>query len=595
MMRWILTVGLLLSLTPQASASQEIFGFRDQAAAQQLELERKFDSHIDAGLMRQWMQFLTQRPHHAGSPKAKENAEWMAERLREWGFETRIEIFHVLIPHPQTRELTLTEPERWSASLTEGPVEGDSVAEAIRAEGLPPYNSYSADGDVTAELVYVNQGLPRDYEELERRGIDVRGKIVLARYGGSWRGIKPKVAAEKGALGCIIFNDPLDDGFFRGAAYPNGAFKHERAVQRGSVLDLPKRPGDPLTPGYGATKDAPRLSRSEADNVMRIPVLPISYADALPFMRALGGPVAPRSWRGAMPVTYRIGPGPAKVRLHLEFSWDLTPAYNVIATLPGSSQPDQWVIRGNHHDAWVVGALDPISGAVALLGEARAVGLMAQQGWRPQRSLVYALWDAEEPALLGSTEWVEHHAEELRRKAVAYINTDGNSRGFLSIGGSHALERLANQSARQVDDPQTEGSVAQRLYSRRMVNAQGSEEPSPDFPLSALGSGSDYSAFLQHLGLPTLNLSFGGESPSGEYHTMFDTFDFYTRYIDPQLDYSAALAKLCGRLSLRLANAHILPFDFQGTSQAVSGYVSEVMQLADQRRREVEHHNKLLE
>ncbi|MDJ0840914.1 MAG: transferrin receptor-like dimerization domain-containing protein [Acidobacteriota bacterium] len=589
-------LALIFMVAVTASAG-DLIGFSEKASETQQQLEKKFDTYLDANMMLGWMEYLTRRPHHAGSPKVKENAEWMAEKLRSWGFETEIEVFHVLIPRPLIRELTLLEPARYEAVLKEPTAPEDPVSKAIETEGLPPYNAYSADGDVTAELVYVNQGLPRDYEELELRGIDVKGKIVLARYGGSWRGIKPKLAYEKGAIGCLIYNDPKADGFYQGDAYPDGAFKHDHAVQRGSVLDLPLRPGDPLTPGWGATKDAKRIAREDADNIMKIPVLPISYHDAKPLMEALGGETAPPSWRGAMPVTYRIGPGPAKVRLKLKFDWKLIPAYNVIAKMKGSEAPDQWVIRGNHHDAWVVGATDPISGIVPMLAQAYATGQLAKTGWRPKRTLVFCAWDAEEPALLGSTDWVEHHADELKKKTVAYINTDGSSRGFLGVGGSHALEKMVNQVARDVPDPQTKGSVADRRFSLMMVDGgpeSKKQARARQFQLGALGSGSDYTAFFQHLGLPTLNLGFGGEGRGGEYHTNFDTFAHYTRHRDPGLVYGVVLASVCGRLSLRLSEARVLPFDFTDTLKAVSGYVDEVVKLADDQRKAVAEHNELL-
>ena len=465
---------------------------------------------------------------------------------------------------------------------------------------MPPFNAYSADGDVVGDLVYVNQGLPKDYEELERHGIDVRGKIVIARYGGSWRGIKPKVAAEKGAVGCIIYNDPSEDGFAHGDAYPNGAFKHDTAVQRGSVIDLPLRPGDPLTPGYGATKDARRLKVSESDTIMKIPVLPICYEDALPFFRALKGPLAPASWRGAMPTTYRLGGDDStKVRLKLEFNWDLVPAYNVIARLEGSLHPDQWILRGNHHDAWVVGARDPISGVVAVLEQARAIGELAKTGWRPQRTLVFCLWDAEEPGLLGSTEWVEQHAKELREKAVCYINTDGNARGFLRVQGSHSLERLVTEVAGAVTDPQTGVSVAERWRAMRRVRGTAEQKKQARsqtfFPVGALGSGSDYTAFLHHLGISSLDVRFGGEGIGGEYHTMFDTYDHFSRFIDPEFDYEVALTQVCGRLMLRLAQADDLPFDFQPTVREIEQYIVEAEKLVDTMREETAETNQLIE
>jgi N-acetylated-alpha-linked acidic dipeptidase len=458
-------------------------------------------------------------------------------------------------------------------------------------EALPGYNCFSIDGDVTADLVYVNYGLPADYEELERRGIDVKGKIVIAKYYGSWRGIKPKVAAEKGAIGCLIYSDPKDDGYYQGDTYPIGPYKNEHGVQRGAVMDLPSQPGDVLTPGYGATDDAPRLKREDAPSLTKIPVLPISYADAMPLLEALEGPVAPASWRGALPITYHIGPGPAKVRLKLEFNWDMKPAYDVIATMKGSTYPDEWVIRGNHHDAWVHGANDPISGMVAVMEEARAVAELAKKGIRPKRTLVYCAWGAEEPGLIGSTEWVETHAEELRKKAVAYINTDGTGAGFLNAGGSHTLENFFHEITEAVDDPQKGVSVFERRNAVELVQGRPAWA---HYQLSALGSGSDYSPFFQHLGVASFNMGFGGESSGGEYHTMYDSYELYKRFKDPSFQYGVALVKVAGRTTLRLANADVLPFEFQELTSTISGYIDEVTKLAEDLRTKTEKENTLI-
>jgi N-acetylated-alpha-linked acidic dipeptidase len=564
----------------------------------QLQLEKRYEALLKAENLTTWMKQFTLRPHNVGSPKAKENAEFIAALFKKWGYETEIEVFHVLFPTPKTRELSLLRPYPFRASLKEQIIKTDSVADALEREALPPYNAYSGEGEVVGTLVYVNQGIPRDYEELERRGINVKGKIVIARYGGSWRGIKVKVAAEKGAIGCIIYNDPLADGFARGAAYPAGAYKHGTAVQRGSVVDLPMRPGDPLTPGYGATKDAKRLKREDAETIMKIPVLPISSVDAEPFFKALDGPVAPSDWRGALPVTYRLGDGKALVRLKAEFNWNLVPTYNVIARMKGSTFPEQWVIRGNHHDAWVIGARDPISGLVPTLEQARAFAELARTGWRPKRTLVFCAWDGEEPGLLGSTEWVEHHASTLREKAVAYINTDGNARGFLSIGGSHSLEPLAAEVAHRVSDPITGVSVSDRLCSKLLIRGSADERKEyrtrKNIRISALGSGSDYSAFLQHLGVASYNISFRGEGIGGEYHTCFDTFDHYTKNIDPGHGYGLALAKVCGRLTLRLADANVLPFDFSAQAGTINRYIREITKLTDTLREETEIKNRLI-
>ncbi|MGB4397943.1 MAG: M28 family metallopeptidase, partial [Daejeonella sp.] len=468
-----------------------------------------------------------------------------------------------------------------------------------QSDMLPSYNAWSADGDVSGELVFVNFGLPEDYETLEALGISVKGKIVIARYGRSWRGVKPKIAQEHGAIGCIIYSDPKEDGYYQGDVYPKGAFKNEFGVQRGSVLDMVIYPGDPLTPGVGAVGNVKRLDRKDATNLLKIPVLPISYHDAQPLLAALGGPVAPEAWRGALPITYHIGPGATKVRLKMESDWKMVPAYNVIAKIKGSQYPDQWVIRGNHHDAWVHGANDPISGIASMLEEAKAIGEMVKNGYRPKRTLVFAAWDAEEPSLMGSTEWVEDHKEELKEKAVIYINTDGSGRGFLGAGGSHGLETLIDQIAKDVKDPQTNVSVYERLKARQITNA-GSDKAKKDnmakknMTLSALGSGSDYSAFLQHAGVPSLNIGFGGEDEGGSYHTIYDSYDHYSRFGDPGFKYGVALAQTIGRTVLRIADADVLPFNFNNLHKTVSTYVSELQTLTDQMRESTMIQNEVI-
>jgi N-acetylated-alpha-linked acidic dipeptidase len=585
----VLVAVTALAFTPR-SADDGLLGFTAQSSDRQRALEARFDTFLSADSLRTWVEHLSSAPNHVGAPHTKENAEWMARQFRSWGYDVEIETFHVLLPTPTVRVVELVEPVTFSAKLAEPTLEEDETSRIV-AGRLPPYNAYSADGDVTAELVYVNYGIPADYEELERRGISVEGKIVIARYGASWRGIKPKVAAEHGAIGCILYSDPFNDGYRQGDVYPEGAWRMAEGAQRGSVVDMPTYPGDPLTPFVGATRDAERLSVAEAPTIMKIPVLPISYTDAQPLLEALGGPVAPEGWRGALPLTYHIGPGPAKVHVKLAFDWSLRPAYNVIAKLEGSEYPDQWVIRGNHHDAWVFGAADPMSGMVALLDEARAVGALATTGWRPKRTIVYAAWDAEEPGLLGSTEWAEHHAAELKEKAVVYLNTDSNFRGFLNVGGSHVLERFVNQVANDVNDPQTDVSVAERLRARRRVTGDHAAETEEDLRIYALGSGSDYSAFLQYLTIPSLMVSYGGEGGGGSYHSIFDSFDHYTRFGDPAFAYGVTLAKTAGRMTLRLANAEVLPFRFANLASTLERYLEEVVELADSMRKDTEQRN----
>ena len=587
-MRHLFIVPILILIFCNANAQESILGFTPENSKAQAKLEASFESKLNADNLDQWMQRLAAEPHWVGTEYGEKNAKWIQKQFKSWGYDAKIETYHVLFPYPKVRLLELTGPTSYKAKLTAVPVDGDKFT----AQGdalLPSYNAFSTDGDVEAELVFVNYGIPSDYEVLDKLGIDVKGKIVIAKYQGSWRGIKPKLAAEHGAIGCIIYSDPADDGYGRGDVYPKGAFKNKTGVQRGSVMDMPTYPGDVLTPGYGATKDAKRLDRKDAPTITKIPVLPISYEDAQPLLAALDGAIAPQSWRGGLPITYHIGPGPAKVHLKLEFDWKLVPAHNVIATMKGTDFPDQWVMRGNHHDAWVHGANDPISGMVALMEEARAVGELAKKGNKPKRTLVYCAWDAEEPGLIGSTEWVEDHKAELQQKVVAYINTDGNGRGFLGAGGSHSLQAMVGEVAASVKDPQRGVSIKERRSAVNMVNGN-----SGDFALYALGSGSDYTPFIQHAGIASLNLGFGGENAGGEYHTIYDTYPHYRRFKDPEFAYGVALANTAGRISLRLANADILPFEFNQWHSTVSGYLDGIMKETGKMRKDVEKHNMMV-
>ena len=595
-MRKLFFLSLTL-LTVISSSAQKIMGFTDANAAKQLDWEKQFDAQLNAQNQDTWMKFLTSNPHHVGSAKDKANAEYMANLFKQWGFDTQIATYYVLFPTPKTRVLELLGSKPYKAKLEEPALPEDKTS-GQKAEQLPTYNAYSADGDVTAELVFVNRGIPADYEELERMGIDVKGKIVIAKYGGSWRGIKPKVAAEHGAIGCIIYSDPEDDGYAAGDTYPEGPFRRKDGVQRGSVMDMPVYPGDPLTPDVGATKDAKRIDRKDAITIMKIPVVPISYEDAQPLLQSLGGPVAPASWRGALPLTYHVGPSKDRVHLKLEFNWDQKPLYDVIATMKGSDFPDQWVLRGNHHDGWVNGASDPISGMVAEMEEARVIGELAKKGFRPKRTLVYCAWDGEEPALLGSTEWVEDHQQELNQKAVAYINSDGNGRGFISASGSHTFEPFFNEIANDVMDPQTNVTIKERRYARTVTEADRSARMkllgNKNIKLGALGAGSDYSPFLQHLGIASMNLGFGGESSGGEYHSIYDSYDLFTKFKDPGNQYGVALSKTAGRIMLRLANADVLPMDFNSFYKTVNDYASELKTLLENTRNETDAENRMI-
>ena len=603
MRRWQLTVLLLLSTLALSAAPAEepvpLQGFSSTAAQAEREWEGKFRSIPSPDNLRDYMKRLSARPHHVGSAYDKENAEWILSRFKEWGWDAHIENFEVLFPTPQERLVELIEPTRFRAKLEEPTVPEDPTS-SQHDEQLPTYNAYSVDGDVTGPLVYVNYGMPADYEQLERLGISVKGAIIIARYGGGWRGIKPKVGAEHGAVGCLIYSDPSGDGYYQGDVYPAGAFRPPDGVQRGSVTDDTLYAGDPLTPGIGATKDAKRLPLKDVQTITKIPVLPLSYSDAQPLLEALKGPMAPEHWRGALPFPYHLGPGPAKVHLKVKSNWDLKTLYDVIARIGGSNYPDEWVVRGNHHDAWVNGAEDPISSLVAELEEARALGELVKQGWKPKRTIVYCAWDGEEPGLIGSTEWAEEHAEELSRKAVAYLNSDSNGRGYFHVAGSHSLEKFINGVARDIEDPEKKISVWKRSQLRRIQEASSPEERQearerPELRIGALGSGSDYGAFVDHLGIASLDLGYGGEDGGGIYHSIYDDFYWYTHYSDTAFVYGRALAQTAGTAVMRLADAELLPFDFSNFADTMHKYVDDLKKLLKSKQDEARELNKEIE
>ncbi len=610
---WVLIVSNALALLAAAAASSAdspaptIFGFRPDEIAAQQALEQRFDAQLQPSELRDWLKTLSSEPNHVGSPHDEANAEMVRDLFQQWGWDAHIETFEVLYPTLKQHTLEMVGPTRFVAGLKEPPVPGDESS-ARTSGALPPYNVYGADGDVTADLVYLNYGMPDDYKDLARRGIDVKGKIVIARYGGGWRGLKPKLAQEHGAVGCIIYSDPQNDGYGPGDVYPKGGWRPAEGVQRGSVADLTLYSGDPLTPGVGATKNAKRLPIDKAKVILRIPVLPISYGDAQPLLAALQGPVVPPGWRGALPITYHFGPGPARVHLAISSDWSLKTLYDVIAKVPGAGHPDEWIVRGNHRDGWVFGAWDPLSGHVAMMAEAKAIGALLKSGWKPQRTLIYASWDGEEPGLLGSTEWAEEHAGELQRKAVLYLNSDENSRGFLGAGGSHSLQKFLNTISADVKDPETGVSTQARLRARLMT--EGYEKGASaedrkdakvaasgaDLPIEALGSGSDFTPFMQHLGITTLNIEYGGESDqAGVYHSDYDTFEHYVRFGDPQFVYGIAEAQTAGHAVLRMAQADVLPLQFSEFAETIAGYVEEVHQLADSKRKTAEELGKLLD
>ncbi|WP_266182844.1 transferrin receptor-like dimerization domain-containing protein [Dyella humicola] len=613
-MRPLLTVACLLATCGSAMASGEeghgdggMLGFTPFGANDQRSLEQRFDAQLDPADQRAWLKQMSSEPNQVGAPHDKANAEFMLAKFREWGWDAHIETFSVLYPTPKKVALELQGPHPYTAKLSEPAVDGDATS-GIKEGVLPPYNVYGGDGDITAPLVYVNYGMPDDYKELARRGIDVRGKIVITRYGGGWRGLKPKLAQEHGAVGCLIYSDPRDDGYGEGDTYPNGGWRPADGVQRGSVADMQQYPGDPLTPGIGSAPGAKRLALKDAKTILKIPVLPISYADATPLLQSLTGPMAPSGWRGSLPLTYHVGPSAAPVHMTVLSDWGQKPVYDVIATITGSTEPDQWIVRGNHHDGWVFGAWDPLAGNVALMAEAKAIGALYKEGWRPKRTLVYASWDGEEPGLLGSTEWAETHAKELQQKAVLYLNSDTNGRGFLNAGGSHSLQNLVNQVAAGVSDPETKVSVRERMRARMLVQGS-SKQANPgekddaklaaqggDLPIEALGSGSDFSAFLEHLGVASLDLGFSGEDDNGGiYHSRYDSFDHYARFGDPTFEYGVALSKVAGHIVLRTADASIVPMRFGDFSDTLDRYVAELHQLVDSTRTDTQEQHQLLD
>jgi N-acetylated-alpha-linked acidic dipeptidase len=588
-----------------ASIQNAMVGYSPRAAQTEREWEAKLRAIPDPNNLREYMRRLSARPHHVGSPYDKDNAEWILAHFKEWGLDAHIERFDVLFPTPKIRVLEMVAPTKFTAKLEEPALAIDPTSNQ-KSEQLPTYNAYSIDGDVTAPLVFVNYGLPEDYEKLDRLGISVKGAIVIAKYLHSWRGIKPKVAAEHGAIGCLIYSEPQDDGYTRDNVFPAGPMRPPDGVQRGSVMDFPSSsPGDPLTPGVGATPDAKRLALKDAKSITKIPVLPISYGDAQPLLAALAGPMAPEAWRGSLPIPYHVGPGPAQVHLKVAFNWDTKPVYDVIAKITGSVAPDEWIIRGNHHDAWVNGAEDPISAQVSLLEEARSLSLLLKQGWKPRRTIIYCAWDGEEPMLLGSTEWVETHADELREHAAVYINTDGNDRGVLNMNGSHSLEQFINGVARDIEDPETAAAgtkmtVWQRAHLAAISEAKSAEDRKEirqraDLRIGALGSGTDFTGFIDHVGVATLDMGFGGEDEEGIYHSIYDDFYWYTHFSDTNFVYGRALAQTVGTSVMRLADAEVLPFDFVDFADTVEMYTKNLQKLLADKQEEIRERNQELD
>src|SRR6266851_407630 len=569
----VVLAGVLLLPVRKFTAADEpmLSGFSAESSRAERQWEEKFKAIPSPQLMRDYMQRLSARPHNVGTAYDKDNAEWLAAKFKEFGLETHIETFDILYPTPKERAVELIDGgPKFVAKLQEPPV-------------------------------FVNYGIPEDYDQLDRLGVSVKGAIVIAKYGHSWRGIKPKVAAEHGAVGCLIYSDPNEDGFKQGETFPAGAWRPRDGVQRGSVADDPIYPGDPLTPGVGATKNAKRLDLKDVPVITKIPVLPISYGDAEPLLAAITGAIAPRAWRGGLGMTYHIGPGAAKVHLKVKSDWaGLKTIYDVIGKIPGTTNADQWIIRGNHHDAWVNGAQDPISGLIALMEEAHAMGELVKGGWKPKRTIIFCAWDAEEPGLIGSTEFAEEHADDLKAHAVVYINSDVNARGYFGAEGSHTLEKFINDVARDVQDPETKLSVWKRAQLRQIgrpdeISERQEARARSDLRIGALGSGSDYGAFLQHDGVAALNLGFCGEDGGGIYHSIYDDFYWFTHFSDTDFVYGRALAQTAGTAIMRLADADLLPFEFGNFSDTMQTYAKELKTLAQKSRDEIIERNRELD
>jgi N-acetylated-alpha-linked acidic dipeptidase len=591
-------LALLPLLTITAAEPNSFFGYLPSSSQAERDWETQFRALPNSALQREYMQRLSARPHHVGSPYDKDNAEWILAKFKEWGLDAQIETFNVLFPTPKERIVEMVAPTQFRAKLEEPTLAVDPTS-GQKSEQLPTYNAYSIDGDVTAPLVFVNYGLTKDYERLDRLGISVKGAIVIAKYGNSWRGVKPKIAYEHGAVGCLIYSDPRDDGYFEEPVFPDGPMRPKDGVQRGSVMDFMRYPGDPLTPGIGATSDAKRLRREDAQTITKIPVLPISYGDAQPLLQALGGPMAPAEWRGGLPLSYHVGVGPAKVHLKVVSNWDIKPVNDVVFKIPGSTEPDIWIVRGNHHDAWANGAEDPISGQIALLEEARALSTLLKQGWKPKRTIIYCAWDGEEPMLLGSTEWAEYHGQELQQHAAIYINSDGNDRGYLDVGGSHSLEAFVNETAKDIEDPEKHISVWKRKQAGEIESGSPEEKKEArqraDLRIDPLGSGTDFTTFLDHLGVASLNVSYAGEDHEGVYHSIYDDFYWYTHFSDKDFVYSRALSQTIGSMVMRFADADLLPFQFADLVDTVKKYNEELKKLVKDQQDEANDINQKLD
>ena len=561
-----------------------ISGFRDVAHEQ--EIEKKFMAVPDPKLAEDHLRILTQAPHLAGSPEDKATAEYVAGKFRQAGLDTAIVEYKVWFNYPAEIRVDMTAP---AGVEMHGPrrehVDSDPFQDDPRI--VTGYNAMSPSGDVEADVVYANYGAPEDFDKLKGMNVDVRGKIVIVRYGENFRGVKAFVAEERGAAGVIIYSDPKDDGYYRGDAYPKGPWRPPSAVQRGSIGYMFQFPGDPTTPGIASTPSLPdskRVSPSQSAQLPKIPVTPLCYEDAAPILEHLAGPSSPREWQGALPFTYHVGPGPAKVKIHLKQDYQFRTIWDVIGKVPGTSSPDEWVVAGNHRDAWVYGAVDPNSGTAALLETVHGVGELLKSGWKPKRTIVFGSWDAEEEGLIGSTEWGEDHAQDLTN-AAAYFNMDVAVSGKkFGASGVPSLKEFVREIAKAVPSPQggtvydawRKTSQPKEGSSRSPENRNGNSRLpvaaiTGDVPVGDLGSGSDYTVFLQHLGVPSTDIGSSGDY--GVYHSAFDNFAWFKKFGDPDFLYEQEMARVYGLEVLRMANADVLPFDYEDYGKEILVYL----------------------
>ena len=573
-------VPLLLAALAVAQRRESVpFGFTQAGADAQQRLEHRFLTLPDPDRLRAMHAFLADKPHIAGSPRDRELADWTARSFTEAGLEDVIISTHeVLLPWPLEVSVEMIAPRPWRASMREDPVHGDSYTHAAPEELGLPYHAYSASGEVTAEVVYAGSGNPADYDWLAAQGIDIRGRIALVRYSlpYSYRGFKALTAQQRGAAGILIYSDPADDGSGKGKVYPDGPWGPSSHIQRGAIVYDFMVPGDPLTPGWASLPGARRIDRAEATSLPRIISAPLSHKDARPILEALRGPLPPKSWRGGLPVEYRTGPGPARVKLRVKSDDGIRPIWTVTGMIRGSDQPNEVVIVGNHRDAWIYGGVDPSSGSAALMELARALGQLAREGWRPRRSILFASWDAEEFTLTSSTEWGEEHQEWLRSSAVAYLNVDSAASGTHFLAATvPSLNRLIAESAQAVRDPRLRIPIAAAARSRR-AEERGAlpSGTSDELVNNRLGSGSDYTVFLNFLGVPVADLTFDG--PYGVYHSMYDNHNWVARIGDPGFRYHAALVRVWGIAALRLASADALPIDPLAYAERLQEFARDV-------------------